>query len=88
MSHTTWQVLTTAPNSPAALALAHSLLAHGVASRVVTESSLMGEALPCRIMVDAALLHRAQWLMTQGQFTDDELTFLATGALSCEDSKE
>jgi hypothetical protein len=42
----------------------------------------MGEALPCRVMVEATLLHRAQWLMTQGQFTDDELTFLATGAPS------
>jgi len=88
VSHTTWQVLTTAPNPPAAQALADSLLAHGVATRVVTESSLMGEALPCRVMVDAALLHRAKWLMAQGQFTDDELAFLATGAQSCEDSKE
>ena len=88
MSQTTWQVLTTAPNVPAARALADSLLAHGVASRVVTESSLMGEALPCRIMVEAALLRRAQWLMTQGRFTDEELTFLATGALSCTDAKE
>jgi hypothetical protein len=88
MSQTTWQVLTTAPNTPAAQALADSLLAHGVASRVVTESSLMGEALPCRIMVEATLLRRAQWLMTQGHFTDEELTFLATGAVSCSDSKE
>ena len=88
MSPLTWRVLTTAPNPPAARALADALLAHGVFCRVVTDSTLLGQAMPCRIMVDATLLHRAQSLMTQGQFTDEELTFLATGALSCADSKE
>lgn len=88
MSQVTWQVLTTAPNPPAARVLADALLAQGVFCRVVTDSTLLGQAMPCRIMVDATLLHRAQWLMKQGEFTDEELSFLATGALSCADSKE
>lgn len=88
MSQTTWQLLTTAPNAPCARALVNSLSAHGVASKIVCDSTLLGEAQPCRVMVDAALAHRAQWLMAQGQFTDEELTLLATGAPWCADAKE
>jgi len=39
-------------------------------------------------MVDSALLHRANWVMSQGQFSDEELTFLATGAVWCDAAKE
>jgi hypothetical protein len=39
-------------------------------------------------VVDAALAHRARWVMAQGQFTDEELTFLATGVVSCDAAKE
>jgi hypothetical protein len=88
MAQPQWQLLTTTPDVPSARALAESLVAQGVPAQVVSESTLMGEALPCRVMVGAALLHRAQWLISQGQFTDEELAFLATGALSCDAAKE
>jgi hypothetical protein len=39
-------------------------------------------------MVEAHLLHRAQELLADAPFTDAELDFLATGRLSCDDSKE
>ena len=48
----------------------------------------MGEALPCRVMVEAASLHRAKRLISQGGFTEDELAFLATGVVSCDAAKE
>jgi hypothetical protein len=44
--------------------------------------------MPCRVVVDSTLAHRAQWAMSQGQFTDEELTFLATGEVSCDAAKE
>jgi hypothetical protein len=52
------------------------------------DSTLLGQALPCRVMVESALVHRAHSLMSQGQFTDDELTFLATGVAMCDEAKE
>ena len=88
MSRSIWHVLTTAPDLPSAHALVEVLTAHGIASHVVPDSTLLGEALPCRVMVDSALVHRAQWVMSQGQFTDEELTFLATGEVSCDAAKE
>ena len=88
MSQLKWQVLTAVPDVPSARALVESLLAQGVTAQVVTESTLMGEALPCRVMVEAASLHRAKALISQGDFTEDELAFLATGVVSCEAAKE
>lgn len=88
MSQPRWQVLTTAPDLPSARALVESLLAQGITSHVVPDSTLLGEALPCRVMVDSASAHRAQLVMSQGHFTDEELTFLATGVVSCDAAKE
>jgi hypothetical protein len=88
MSPSKWHVLTTAPDLPSAHALVESLLAQGINSHVVPDSTLMGEALPCRVVVDAAMAHRAQWVMSQGQFTDEELAFLATGEVSCDAAKD
>jgi len=88
MSQSRWHVLTTAPDLPSAHALVESLLAQGIDSHVVPDSTLLGEAMPCRVVVDSALAHRAQWAISQGQFTDEELTFLATGEVSCDAAKE
>ena len=88
MSQSRWQVLTTAPDLPSAHALVEALMAQGIASHVVPDSTLLGQALPCRVMVDSALVHRAQRVMSQGQFTDEELTLLATGVTSCDAAKE
>ena len=63
-------------------------MAQGIASHVVPDSTLLGQALLCRFMVDSALVHRAQMVMSQGQFTDEEFTFLATGVTSCDAAKE
>jgi hypothetical protein len=83
-----WQVLMTAPDLPSAQALVETLAAQGITSRLVPDSTLLGQALPCRVMVDSALLHRARLVTSQGNFTDDELAFLATGAVTCDAAKE
>jgi hypothetical protein len=77
-----WQLLTTAPNVPTAYALAGSLSDYGVISKISSDTALLGEWQICRVFVDAAQVRRAQWLMAQSQFSDEELTFLATGTLS------
>lgn len=54
----------------------------GVPAAVISDTSLLGEARRCEIRVPPELAHRARWLMTQAQFTEAELTFLATGELN------
>ena len=88
MLHSKWQVLTTAPDLPSAHALIEVLIAQGIAAHVVPDSTLLGQALPCRVMVDAGQQYRAKQVIAQGQFTEDELAFLATGDLSCDAAKE
>ena len=60
----------------------------GVPAEVVSDTSLLGEARHCEIRVPPELAHRARWLMSQAQFTDAELTFLATGELDGGDNAE
>ena len=88
MSQPKWHVLTTAPDLPSAHALVEVLTAQGITSRVVPDSTLLGQALSCRVLVDSALAHRAKWLISQAQFSDEELAFLATGMVSCDAAKE
>jgi hypothetical protein len=79
MSATEWRLLTTLPDLPSAQSLAEILIDDGVAARVMSDASVLGQATPSRIYVDATPLHRARWFMAQRQFTDEELEFLATG---------
>jgi hypothetical protein len=88
MSQPKWHVLTTAPDLPSAHALVEVLTAQGITSHVVPDSTLLGQALPCRVLVDSAQAHRAKWIISQAQFSDEELAFLATGMVSCDAAKE
>ncbi len=88
MSQTTWQLLTTAPNIPAAHALATLLKGRGVECQLKSDTSLLGEGRQCAILVEASLLHRAKYVLAEVDFTDAELDFLATGHLSCDAAKE
>jgi hypothetical protein len=82
MSETEWRLLTTLPDLPSAQSLAQILIDDGVAARVMSDASVLGQAAPSRIYVDATHLHRARWFMAQRQFTDEELEDLATGELT------
>jgi hypothetical protein len=88
MTQATWQLLTTAPNVPAAHAVACLLEGNGVACQVRAESSLLGEGRPCSVMVEAALLYRAKRVLSEASFTDEELELLATGQHEGDDAKE
>jgi hypothetical protein len=78
MAEVTWTFLLMAPDIPSAHALVGLLTADGVTSRVVADP-LLGEGQSCRVFVNSTQLHRANWLLEQGRFTDHELTLLATG---------
>jgi hypothetical protein len=86
VSKIVWKLLTTAPNAPSADALLRWLADHGVVSKIVSDTSLLGEFQLCRIFVEVTQAHRAQWLLAQRNFPDEELTFLATGGAAPEES--
>lgn len=88
MTEEMWQVLTTAPNLPAAHALASLLEGQGVGCRLKADTALLGEGRSCAILVKASLMQRAKRVLTDASFTDAELAFLATGQSFCDDAKE
>jgi hypothetical protein len=88
MADPAWQLLVTAPNVPAARALATRLEGEGVDVRVDADTALLGEGRPCSLMVEASSLRRARQVLAEADFTDAELDFLATGWLSCDDARE
>jgi hypothetical protein len=79
MSATEWRLLTTLPDLPSAQSLAQIMIDDGIAARVMSDASVLGQAAPSRIYVDATHLYRARSFMEQRQFTDEELESLATG---------
>jgi len=76
-----WQALDTYPNAMAAEADAAYLRSEKVAAKVELTSNLPGSG-RARLWVDAALVHRAKWLLLKlDKVSDAELEYLATGKL-------
>ncbi|HME37606.1 MAG TPA: hypothetical protein VKG63_01490 [Steroidobacteraceae bacterium] len=85
-SNLVWDVVVTFSDVPSAQAMAVLFRGEGVPAEVISDTSLLGEARRCEIRVPSELAHRARWLMSQAQFTDAELEFLATGKLGGADN--
>jgi hypothetical protein len=83
-----WDVVVTFSDVPSAQAMAILFRGEGVPAEVVSDTSLLGEARRCEVRVPSEFAHRARWLMSQAQFTDAELTFLATGELDGADDAD
>ena len=80
-------VLSVADTVSAAALLAR-LQGEGIPSRVEKGTQLLGEGQLCAIVVPPEFEHQATAALADAQFTDEELAFLATGQVSCEDAKE
>ena len=76
-----WCVLQTYANAISAEADAGFLRSEQVAARVEVISDFPGQDRGARLWVDAALAHRARWLLKLGTVSDAELEYLATGKL-------
>jgi hypothetical protein len=74
-----WRLLLTISDVPSAHAFADVLTADGIDVRVDSDASVLGQAAPCRIYVDAAQIRQARWALSQRSFSDEELTYLSTG---------
>jgi hypothetical protein len=74
-----WQLLITISDVPSAHAFAGVLSAEGIEVRIDTDASVLGQAAPCRLYVNATQVRQARWALSQRSFSDAELTFLSTG---------
>ena len=77
MSESEWRLLATLTDLPSAQSLAEVLASEGVSVRVNSDAGVLGQAAPAEIYVSASQLHRAKWLLAQGEFSDEELTTLS-----------
>jgi hypothetical protein len=76
-----WQTVEEFPDHLAAEIAASVLRAAELPVRIKSSGALPGLELGSSLMVPAALLHRARWLLAQAKVSDSELEFLATGRL-------
>jgi hypothetical protein len=76
-----WQTVASLSDVPSAQILAQRLIFEGVPARVLSDPQLLGEGRNCEVQVPSFLAHRAKWVLSDSQFTDEELAFLATGEL-------
>jgi hypothetical protein len=58
----------------------------GLPRRIVSNEFLPGAGSCFAVCVPISLLHRARWVLPESQFSDAELTYLATGELPDEAS--
>src|SRR3984893_8206679 len=77
MSESEWRLLATLTDLPSAQSLAEVLASEGVSVRVNSDAGVLGQAAPAEIYVSASQLHRAKWLLAQGEFSDEELATLS-----------
>jgi len=76
-----WSVVATFADPISAEAMAGRLTSDEVQCQIVSNETLPGLATAFAVLVPTELLHRAQWLLKQANFSDEELTYFATGEL-------
>jgi hypothetical protein len=81
MSESSWQWLMTVFDTLSAQVVTERLNGEGVPTRVRADSPLFGVARTCEIFVPARFVDRARSLLASSQFSDAELSDLATGQL-------
>jgi len=77
----TWSVFATYGEAASAEVIAGLLRSENVPARIVSDEPMPGLAGGFCVMVPAAMLRRAEWVLSQAQLTEAELTFFATGEL-------
>jgi hypothetical protein len=80
-----WEIAAVVADTLSAQALAGLFASERLPVRLVTDSELLGAARQCRILVPAAMIHRARCLLWQTRFSDEELSALAIGEASAVD---
>ena len=76
-----WKMLASYEDQASEEAIAESLRAEGVPTRVEVESAVPGIIENVRVMVSADSLHRAKWVENSRRVSECELGYAATGDL-------
>lgn len=84
-SNSDWQPVAIVLDTLSASAMAERLELEGIRAVVQSDTSLLGAARQCRVLVQKEDLPRARWILFSGGFTEAELTDLATGKLDTHD---
>jgi hypothetical protein len=77
----TWREFATYGDAASAEVIAGLLRSENVPARVVSDEPMPGLTRGFCVMVPPDLLHRAQWVLSQAQLSDAELSYYATGQL-------
>ena len=79
MSNSQWKPVAVVLDTLSANAIAERLQLEGIPARIQSDSSLLGAARQCRVLVQADDLRRAGAVLSESGFTEEELARLATG---------
>ena len=79
-----WLEFASYPDAFSAEAMAGLFRSEALPVRVLADEPVPGLARGFRVLVPAELMHRARWIISQSQVSDEELDFLATGKLKPE----
>jgi hypothetical protein len=76
-----WSEFATYGDAASAEVIVGLLRSENVPARIVSDEPMPGLMHGFCIMVPAAMLRRAEWVLAQAQLTDAELSYYATGQL-------
>jgi hypothetical protein len=76
-----WQVVETFSDVASGHVIVTLFNREGLPAKLILGNPLLGDANGCEIRVPREMAHRARWILSQAEFTDAELTYLATGEL-------
>jgi hypothetical protein len=76
-----WQVVASVSDVASGHVIVTLFNYEGLPAKLILGNPLLGDANGCEIRVPREAAHRARWILSQAEFTDAELTYLATGEL-------
>jgi hypothetical protein len=83
-----WQPFAVYSDAGSAEVAAGLLRSEGVPVEVASDQPMPGLVQGFRLMVPESMLHRARWVVSNADFTEEELVFFATGQLNPDDSND
>lgn len=81
-----WQQFAAYPDAASAEVVAGLLRLEGVPVNIASDEPMPGLIQGFRLMVPADMLHRARWVISSADFSEEELAFFATARLDSDES--
>jgi hypothetical protein len=88
IKNSVWEVVATFSDVASGHVIVTLFNREGLPAKLILGNPLLGDANGCEIRVPREVAHRARWILSQAEFTDAELTFLATGELGASEGVE